>query len=74
MVIMIREFKFAASDWQNVNGTDKRAFVDPISNKKKEINELLNNVDENGQLSSDDISKLENLKRIRTTYLNKSSI
>ena len=51
-----------SSDWQNVNGTDKRALVDPISNKQKEITELLNNKDENGQLSSDDISKLRELK------------
>ena len=50
------------SEWKNVNGTDKRGFVDPIKEKEKEINELLKNVDENGQLSSDDISEVRKLK------------
>ncbi len=51
-----------ASDWQNVNGTDKRGFVDPIKEKEKAINELLKNVDENGQLSSKDILEVRRLK------------
>tara|TARA_Y100001978_G_C23700379_1_gene440460 strand:+ start:2038 stop:3753 length:1716 start_codon:yes stop_codon:yes gene_type:complete len=51
-----------ASDWQNVNGTDKRGFVDPIKEKEKAINELLKNVDENGQLSSKDILEVRKLK------------
>ncbi len=52
----------AGSDWQNINGTDKRGYVNPIKQKEEEINELLKNKDENGQLSSKDILKLRKLK------------
>ena len=51
-----------ASDWQNVNGTDKRGFVNPIKEKEKAIAELLKNTDENGQLSSKDILEVRKLK------------
>ncbi len=51
-----------ASDWQNVNGTDKRGFVNPIKEKEKAITELLKNTDENGQLSSKDILEVRKLK------------
>ena len=51
-----------ASDWQNVNGTDKRGFVNPIKEKEKAISELLKNTDENGQLSSKDILEVRKLK------------
>ena len=52
----------AGSDWQNINGTDKRGYVNPIKQKEEEINELLKNKDENGQLSSKDILNLRKLK------------
>ena len=59
---MTREYKPQLQTRQNVNGTDKRGFVDPIKEKEKAINELLKNVDENGQLSSDDILEVRKLK------------